>query len=96
MTYINLNEKNEFSGREIISAKVGKFIRIIRSGKKELVPVSQIKINVCSMYRLADTGTVIKIYPGNGVSMTKEEYDNIMNHGKQIIDDMFGDIMNIK
>lgn len=96
MTYINLTIKKEFSGREIIAAKVGKFIRVIRSGKKELVPVSQIKINNSSIYRLADAGTVIKIYPGNGVSMTKEEYDNIMNHGKKLIDDMFGDIMNIK
>jgi hypothetical protein len=93
MTYINLTIKKEFSGREIIAAKVGRFIRIIRNGKKELVPVSQVKINDYSMYRLADAGTVIKIYPSNGVAMTKDEYNNIMSHGQKIIDDMFGDLM---
>lgn len=91
--YINLTEKKEYSGREINSAKVGRFIRIIRNSKKVLVPVSQVKINDYQMYRLADAENVIKIYLGNGVAMTKEEYDGIMEHGKKIIDDMFGDIM---
>ena len=91
--YIDLSKKKEFSGREITDAKIGKFIRIIRNSKKVLVPVSQVKINNHSIYRLADAETVIKIYPGNGVAMTKEEYDGIMNHGKKIIDDMFGDLL---
>lgn len=90
--YINLNEKKQFSGREINNAKIGKFIRIIRNDKKVLVPVSQIKINDYQMYRLADAENVIKIYPGNGVAMTKDEYNNIMSHGQKIIDDMFGDL----
>lgn len=90
--YINLNEKKQFSGREINNAKIGKFIRIIRNDKKVLIPVSQIKINDYQMYRLADAENVIKIYPGNGVAMTKDEYNNIMSHGQKIIDDMFGDL----
>ena len=94
-TYLNLTIKKEFSGRDINSAKCGKFIRIIRNGEKVLVPVSQVKINNYQMYRLADAESVIKIYPSNGVSMTKEEYHDIMNHGNKIIDDMFGDIMNM-
>ena len=92
MTYINLNEKKEYSGREITDAKIGKFIRVIRNGEKVLVPVSQIKINDYQMYRLADAENIIKIYPGNGVAMTKDEYNNIMSHGQKIIDDMFGDL----
>ena len=90
--YINLTIKKEFSGREIIDAKIGKFIRVIRNGEKVLVPVSQIKINDYQMYRLADAENIIKIYPGNGVAMTKEQYDDIMKHGQKIIDDMFGDL----
>ena len=92
-TYINLTIKKEFSGKEITDAKIGKFIRIIRNSKKVLVPVSQVKLNNKSVYRLADAETVIKIYPTNKVAMTKNEYNDIMNHGKQIIDDLFGDIM---
>jgi hypothetical protein len=91
--YINLTERKEFSGREITDAKIGKFIRIIRNGEKTLVPVSQVKINNHSIYRLADAENVIKIYPGNGVAMTKDEYNNIMSHGQKIIDDMFGDLL---
>lgn len=91
--YINLTIKKEFSGREIIDAKIGKFIRVIRNGEKVLVPVSQIKINDYQMYRLADAENVIKIYPGNGVAMTKEQYNDIMKHGQKIIDDMFGDLL---
>lgn len=91
--YIDLTKKKQFAGKEINEAKVGKFIRIIRNSKKVLVPVSQVKINDYQMYRLADAENVIKIYPGNGVAMTKEEYDGIMEHGKKIIDDLFGDIM---
>jgi hypothetical protein len=91
--YINLAIRKEFSGKEINSAKCGKFIRIIRNSKKTLVPVSQVKLNDSSMYRLADAENIIKIYPSNGVAMTKEQYDDIMNHGKQIIEDMFGDLL---
>ena len=90
--YINLNEKKQFSGREINNAKIGKFIRIIRNDKKVLVPVSQVKLNNYTIYRLADAEAVIKIYPTNKVAMTKEEYDGIMSHGQKIIDDMFGDL----
>ena len=91
--YINLTIKKEFSGREINEAKCGKFIRIIRENKKVLVPVSQVKLNNYTIYRLADAEAVIKIYPTNKVAMTKDEYNNIMSHGQKIIDDMFGDIM---
>ena len=91
--YINLTIKKEFSGREIHDAKIGKFIRIIRNGEKTLVPVSQVKLNNYTIYRLADAEAVIKIYPTDKVAMTKEEYNDIMKHGQQIIDDLFGDIM---
>lgn len=91
--YINLTIRKEFSGKEINSAKCGKFIRIIRNSKKTLVPVSQVKLNNSAMYRLADAEAVIKIYPTNKVAMTKDEYNDIMSHGKRIIDDMFGDLL---
>lgn len=91
--YINLNEKKQFSGKEINSAKCGKFIRIIRENKKVLVPVSQVKLNNYKIYRLADAENVIKIYPTDKIAMSKEEYNDIMNHGQRIIDDIFGDIM---
>ena len=95
-TYLNLTIKKEFTGKDINSAKVGKFIRLIRNGEKVLVPVSQVKINDSSVYRLADAESVIKIYPTDKISMTKEEYNDIMNHGNKIIEDLFGDIINIK
>ncbi len=34
--------------------------------------------------------------PKNGWSCSQKQYDQIMNHGKQIIDDMFGDLLNMK
>ena len=42
--YINLNEKKQFSGREINNAKIGKFIRIIRNDKKVLQKTSTITL----------------------------------------------------
>lgn len=92
--YVDLTKKKQFAGKEINEAKVGRFLRVIRNGEKVMVPLGQVKINDNQQYILADTGDIIIVYPPDGVTITKETYDTIMSHGQEIIDELFGDIMN--
>lgn len=93
--YININEKAIISGREIIAASVGKFIRIINDNKKTLVKKSAININPYAMYRISYFPEFIKIYPAPeaGVSMTAAEYTKIMKDGNDLVNRMFGDLI---
>lgn len=91
--YINItkNAKN-IPGMDIESAMIGKFIRIIRNDKKELVPCNQISINKYAIYDIVDYGTSITITKGNGWCCTQKEYDDIMTGGRKVLNDIFGDI----
>ena len=91
--YINITKNaNNIPGMDIESAMIGKFIRIIRNDKKELVPCNQISINKYAIYNIIDYGTSITITKGNGWCCTQKEYDDIMTGGRKVLDDIFGDI----
>lgn len=91
--YINIDDNTKnISGMDIETAMIGKFIRIIRNNKKELVPCNQIKISRHAIYKIEDCGNSIKITKGNGWTCTKEEYENIQTEGKKVFDEIFGDI----
>ena len=93
--YININEKAIISGREIIAASIGKFIRIINDDKKTLVKKSAININPYAMYRITYFPEFIKIYPAPeaGVSMTAEEYAKLRKDGNEVLNRLFGDLI---
>jgi hypothetical protein len=89
---ITKNTKN-IPGRDIEEAMLGKkFIRIIRGKGKEVIPCNSIKINRYSIYNITDNGNRITITAGNGWTCTQKEYNNIINSGNEIINDIFGDI----
>ena len=90
---ITKNAKN-IPGRDIESAMLGeKFIRIIRGNDKEVIPCNSININRHGIYNITDNGNRITITTGNGWTCTQKEYDNIINGGNEIINDIFGDII---
>lgn len=93
--YIDINKTKTISGRTIINATVGKFIRIKNNDKKLLIKRSAISINPYAMYRISYFPEFIKIYPAPeaGVAMTNEEYANLMNDGNDLINRMFGDLI---
>lgn len=88
----------EYSGSDIISAQKGKFIKINDGGNKKLVKRSMIKINTNGVYKLVyiPENNTCKLYPVNGWSCSKETYDNIMKDGKRIVDEIFGDLIDIE
>ena len=91
--YLNITNNTRISGMDIESSMLGtKFIRIIRNGKKEIVPCNQISINRHAIYNIEDCGNKIVISKANGWTCTKEEYETIQTEGKKVFDDIFGDI----
>ena len=92
--YIDITKNSkDIPGRDIESAMLGKFIRIIRGNGKEVIPCNSIRINKHGIYNIIDNGNRITITTGNGWTCTQKEYDNIINGGNEIINDIFGDII---
>lgn len=92
--YIDITKNSkDIPGRDIEEAMLGKFIRIIRGNGKEVIPCNSIKINRHSIYNIIDNGNRITITAVSGWTCTQEEYDNIINDGNEIINNIFGDII---
>lgn len=93
--YIDITKNNkDIPGRDIEEAMLGKkFIRIIRGAGKEVIPCNSIKISRHGIYNITDDGNRITITAGNGWTCTRDEYNNIINDGNKVLNDIFGDIM---
>ena len=92
-----LSPDKEYSGSDIIRAQKGKFIKI-NDGTKKLVKRSMVTINPNGVYKLVyiPENKFCKIYPVNGWSCSRKEYEKIMKDGQKIIDDLFGDLLDIE
>lgn len=93
--YIDITKNaKDIPGNDIESAMLGKkFIRIIRGNGKEVIPCNSIKISRHGIYNITDNGNRITITAGNGWTCTQEEYGNIINDGNEILNNIFGDII---
>jgi len=91
--YIDITKNGkDIPGRDIEESMLGKFIRIIRGNGKEIIPCNSIKINKHGIYNIIDNGNRITITAVSGWTCTKDEYNDIINGGNEIVNDIFSDI----
>lgn len=91
--YIDMTNAKNISGATMLSAKKGKFLRIVVDGEKRLVRANTHVINEHGVYtvKLNRHGEAV-ISTENGWSCSQEMYNSIMNDGNDIINRIFGDL----
>lgn len=91
--YIDMTNAKNISGATMLSAKKGKFLKVVIDGEKKLVRANTHVINEHGVYtvKLNHRGEAV-ISTENGWSCSQEMYNSIMKDGNDIINRIFGDI----